>query len=96
MVTVASKAASRKDFLEFMFGSMFGSMFVAMVFADRGFMNQEVMDWGFCFCFQKLFPEVRTPHFLGNLLHRPCQCLAGLKTRSSRLVSCGFARVTRR
>jgi len=50
-----------------MFGSMLGSMFVAMVFADRGFMNQEVMDWGFCFCFQKLFPEVRTPLFLGNL-----------------------------
>jgi hypothetical protein len=92
VVTVASKAAIRKDFLEF----MFGIMFVAMVFADRGFMDWGVMDWGFCFCFQKLFPEARTPLFLGNLSHRPCQCLAGLKTRSSRLVSCGFARVTRR
>ena len=90
MVTVASKAASRKDFLEF----MFGIMFVAMVFADRGFMDWGVMDWGFCFCFQKLFPEARTPLFLGNLLHRPCQCLAGLKTRSSRLVSSSFAGVT--
>ena len=43
-------------------------------------MNQGFMDWGFCFCFQKLFPEAVTPHFLRTSSHGPCQGLMGLKT----------------
>ena len=77
MVTVANKAASRKEFLEFMFVSMF-------------FVNRDCMDRGFVFIsrrslekvFQKKFPEVATPPFLRHLLHGLCQGLIGLKTGS--------------
>ena len=77
MVTVANKAASRKEFLEFMFVSMF-------------FVNRDCMDRGFVFVsrrslekvFQKKFPEVATPHFLKNALHGPCQGLTGSKARA--------------
>ena len=94
MVAVASKAASRKEFLEFMFVSMF--------FVNRDCMDRDCMDRGFVFVsrrslekvFQKVFPEVATPRFLGTLLHGPCQGITGSKARSERLVSLDFGGVT--
>jgi hypothetical protein len=74
VVTVANTAASRKDFLEF--------MFVAICFVDGGFMDGGFMDWGLCFCFQKFFPEAVTPRFLRTSPHGLCQGFMGLKTKS--------------
>ena len=81
MVTVANKAVSRKEFLEFMFVSMF---FVNRDCVDRGcvFVSRRSFQKIFREGLSKKFPEVATPRFLGNVLHGPCQGFTGSKARA--------------
>ena len=66
MVAVASKAASRKEFLEFMFVSLYrcfcesglyGSGLYESGLYESGLYESGLYKSGLCFCFQKVFLE---------------------------------------